>query len=289
MTSRSTDGGKTFSSPVAVSPSDGQRRAAPALAVDPEGKATIAYYDLGAQRASPDPTEQPARWALMAASGDGPDGRFRPAEVVDGAIVPLAKTGPIFDVPPPALVAGPERQCAAWTDRRFGDPDVLLRCRSKTGPWGPVERINDDPRGSGYWQYLPQLALAPNGRIDVAFYDRRANYYNRLTGLDFAYSYDGRTFSVNFDVSKVPFDATEGDVDPGSGVTMWAGNTSSLVVWADARNRASPLLSQDLFAAKADSLLAAFRPAWALPSGLGGVAGGSAGMWLLRRRRKPEV
>ncbi|MCA1843900.1 MAG: glycoside hydrolase, partial [Actinobacteria bacterium] len=180
MAAHSDDGGRSFSAPVQVSDPGRQRVVAPALALGPRHKVVVAYYDL--QRDAVDyqglegPTWEDTWSVVVATSGDG--GRnFAAGSVVADDVVPPERVMLIFTMAPPALAAGPSgRLYAAWADGRSGDSDVLMRSSADAGrSWRPSVRLNDDPAGNGRTQYLPRLAVAPGGRVDAIFYDRRAD------------------------------------------------------------------------------------------------------------------
>lgn len=302
VTSSSSNGGVSFSEPVVVSTPGARRPAAPALALGPKGQVEVAYYDLGDDARDYEGQPGPAwegPWSLLAARSSNGGGSFAPGVVVDDAIVAPFRVPSIFTMPPPALVAGAKRSCLAWTDARHGDADVLLRCSSAGGRWSPVRRVNDDPQGNGVSQYLPQLAQAPTGRLDVAFYDRRISpERNDRVTVGFAYSYDGRKFSSNIALTRSPSDpgvgpaaGAGGEVDFGSRLGLLSQNSSALAAWTDTRNGRQGVIAQDVYSAEATLLFASVRPRWAVPAGVA-LAGASVGVMLLLqrldRRRRAE-
>lgn len=62
----------------------------------------------------------------------------------------------------------------AWNDARFGDADVLFAKRAAGGGafTGPV-RLNQDTTGNGVRQFMPAIAIAPDGTIEATWYDER--------------------------------------------------------------------------------------------------------------------
>ncbi len=294
MAAQSGDGGRSVSEPVEAS-DPGERVGPPALTAQAGGGVKVAYFDLGSEDAGP----QARPRSLVVAVTDR-TGSFGSREVVDTAVVAPPQDRAVSGdlAAPPAMAASADRTCLAWTDSRFGDPDVLLRCRSLSGGWEPARRVNDDRRGSGYWQYRPGLAIADTGRIDVAFFDRRENVRNSLTGVSYSYSYDALRFSPNVFLNRQPFDATlrggrpstqaETPGDTGPGLAVAAGDTASLAAWTDTRNHTPELVAQDVYSAQATLLFASRRPPWAAPAGAATVALGAAGLWLFRRRAPVE-
>lgn len=89
------------------------------------------------------------------------------------------------------------------------DTDVFLSKSTDGGrTWSPPVRVNQDPEGNDRDQWFPWVAVAPDGRVDVVFYDRRDDPNNKLAHTYLARSRDGgRTwteirvsdFASNFD------------------------------------------------------------------------------------------
>ncbi len=87
--------------------------------------------------------------------------------------------------------------------------DVMF-ARSVNGgaTWSAPVRIND--LGSNSYHWLGAMAVAPNGRIDVCWYDTRSNPNNQFSELYYSYSLNGGvTWSANAAVSA-PFDTSLG-------------------------------------------------------------------------------
>ncbi len=100
-----------------------------------------------------------------------------------------------------------------WADSRFDGADILL-ARSADGgfTWQTGFRVNDDAPGSGALQWMPAMSVAPNGRLDVVWYDTRNDPGSPvpLSELYYAFSLDGgTTWSVNRRASDA-FDTTLG-------------------------------------------------------------------------------
>src|SRR5262249_35346925 len=189
--SRSTDSGKSWSTPMRISTKAGYPR-------DDNG-AVVGI--LGA--VAPDGTQY-IIWneglnVTMPVSRDG--GRaFDPSR-------------PIFDVGPPyfggaAGIPGVPRAMGfpqvgldgkrgtlyvTWSDFRNGDVDVFISGSTDRGrTWSRPMRVNDDPVHSGADQFLQWMAVDPvDGSISVQFYDRRDDPANRKTRVTLARSTDG--------------------------------------------------------------------------------------------------
>ena len=263
----SDDGGRTFSEPVTVAGGDGERVVAPVLALGPSGAVHVAYYDLEDDARDYSGLEGPVwedTWSLaMSSSTDG--GRsFGARAVIDRAVVPPERVMLIFTMAPASLVSDSRgRLYAAWHDARNGDWDVFMR-RSVDGGWrwsAPV-RVNDDPVGNGRHQYQPRLAVAPDGRLDAVFYDRRHDPENLRNHVAFTFSDDaGSRFATNRLLTSKPSDtrvgqsyagpAAQGLVEFGSRLGLLSTPARAVAAWTDTRNAQRPL-HQDVFSTVVD-------------------------------------
>ncbi len=302
MSSFSDDGGRTFSGAVQVSDSERTRVVAPALALGPDHVVHVGYYDLGRDAIDYQGLIGPTwdqNWSVvMTTSVDG--GRhFGRGVVVDGSVVPPGRVMLIFTMPPVSMVVDGSRTCVAWTDARHGDPDVLLRCSDNRGaswPGAPV-RLNDDAVGDGRAQYLPQLSVSPQGRIDAVFYDRRNDPSNVLTDVGYTYSNDGgRHFAANIQLSQRSFDSRIGEqyavpsakglVEFGSRLGLLSLRSGPIAVWTDTSNSSSFTTSQDLFSGTVSLPGGGFRPGSSVPVGLILFVGGLLIVSIAARRRR---
>lgn len=262
MSAYSDDGGHTLSTPVQVSDPNRQFVVAPALTLGPDHRVHVAYYDLGRDQRDYHGLEGPTweePWSVVvAASADG--GRtFGAGSLVDDNVMPTERVLLIFTMPPPTLAADDRgRLFVAWHDARNTDSDVFLR-RSVDGgrTWAGAQRLNDDAVGNGKDQYQPRLAVAPNGRLDAIFYDRREDPGN--TGYDVFYTFStdgGRTFSANTKVTTRRSSARgprylqspPGVFEYGSRMGLLATNDGAVAAWTDGRNATSATY-QDVFTA----------------------------------------
>ena len=105
-------------------------------------------------------------------------------------------------------------------------------------------------------QYLPKLAVAPDGRLDVLYYDRRADSSNLLNEASLQSSFDhGNTFTRAIRLSSAPsdsrigFGAKEGLPDLGSRLGLISTDRAALAVWTDTRAGVPATQKQDLAAA----------------------------------------
>ena len=278
MAAHSDDGGRTFSPPVQVSDPERRLVVAPALATGPHHAVHVLYYDLGDDRVDYQGLEGPTfggRWSLVATTSPDGGAHFDHGVTVDDELVPPERVMLIFTMPPPALAADQsDRLFAAWDDARNGDWDVFLRSSVDGGrTWDEARRVNDDALHDGSHQYLPRLAVASSGRLDIAFYDRRGNPENRGNDVSFASSDDhARTFSPNVKVTTLDSDSRIGpryDVpsaaglnELGSRIGLLSGPSSALVAWTDTRNTGRAFPAQDIFAATVKVDESSPKPAW---------------------------
>lgn len=306
LAAHSDDGGRSFSKPAQISDPTRQRVVAPALALGPDHRVHVAYYDLDRDAVDYQGLEGPVwdgTWSVVVAtSTDGGD-RFASGVAVDDDIVPPERVMLIFTMAPPALAAEGGRVCVGWTDARHGDPDVLLRCSAKAGrAWSPARRVNDDRVGNGARQYLPLLSLAPDGRLDAVFYDRRATRENLATSVYYTFSRDeGRSFSPNTKLTRDFIDprigqqygvvSAEGQVEFGSRLGLLSRRDGALAAWTDTHNSKPPTTSQDIFASEVQVPGGGGSPGWARLAGAALVAGAAIVLLRARRRRRrtPEV
>ena len=126
------------------------------------------------------------------------------------------------------------------------DTDVFIVKSSDGGTtWSSPLRVNQDTPNNGRDQWFPFAAVAPNGRVDVLFYDRRDN--PRLTHAYLARSSDGGVTWTDNRVSDAFSDmnrAFEGGLFIGdyNGLAIGPDGTS-YPFWTDART-GTPLIRQ---------------------------------------------
>ncbi|MDQ6948155.1 MAG: glycoside hydrolase [Actinomycetota bacterium] len=258
----SDDGGRSFSKPVRVSDPARRRVVGPALTLGPDHAVHVGYYDLGGDAVDYQGLEGATwqgKWSIVVTTSTDGGRSFGPGMVVDDQIGPDGRVILIFTMPPPALVAVADRSlCAAWTDARTGDADAVLRCSANRGrTWDPLRRLNDDPVGNGRTQYQPHVSVAPDGRLDAVFYDRRADPANVSNDVYYTYSTDGgRTFAPN---RKLTSDSSntmvgqqytnasaQGLVEWGSRIGLLSTDERAVAAWTDTRNIQFGI-AQDIF------------------------------------------
>lgn len=258
---RSDDGGTTWQKPVRVSDPARGRVVAPVPAVGPKGELYVLYLDLGADRLDYEGghlgkggVPYQGRYQLVLARSRSA-GTAWAESVVDRGLRPISRFVVLF--PPYPSLAVDRRNghiYAAFHDARFGDPDVLLwSLPSGSKDWKGPTRVNDTPKRDDTSQYLPQLAVAPNGRLDVVYYDRRTDKENVMNHVSLQSSFDsGESFISSTRLSSRPFDSRigfggkNGLPDLGSRLALLADKQRALAVWSDTRAGTRATNKQDL-------------------------------------------
>lgn len=258
---RSDDGGSTWTDPVVVSDPGHPRAVAPSVAVGHDGRPYVLYLDLGDDRLDyhgahrgrgGDPYD--GRWVLvLARSADG--GATWGRSVVAGDLVPTERI--VVQFPPsPSLAVDSRRRrvVVAYADGRLGDADVWAWVSSDGGAtFDRGRRVNDNRRGDGTSQYLPRLGVAPDGRIDAVYLDRRADRANVRSEVSLQASTDGgrswaprvRLTTGSFD-SGIGFGVERGLPDLGSRLAVLSTGRRAMAVWPDTRAGTRASGKQDL-------------------------------------------
>ena len=302
---RSDDGGASWSRPTQVNDGSRRRVVTPAPAVGPKGELYVLYLDLGedtldyaAGHNGLGGPPYPGRFTLVLnRSRDGGATWFE--EVVDSQVRPIHRFVVFFPPSPSLAIDGSSgRIYVAFHDRRTGDPDVWLwSLLPGSSGWDGPTRVNDTKERDGTWQYLPKLSVAPNGRLDALYYDRRNDRRNVMNQVSLQSSIDnGQTFtpaeplaSRSFD-SRIGFGAKEGLPDLGSRLGLISDDRWALGLWTDTRSGTPATQKQDLAAAvvsvtEPERLSATVEDALrygGIALALAGLA--TIGLWLTGRR-----
>jgi hypothetical protein len=287
MVAASTDGGKTFADPVDVHGEPNAWLTEPHIAIGTNGSVMVAYGDNiekdhdGAPWAYPNP---PIGHVWMATSTDGGKTYAKPQAVYNRA--PASGWGwtqaaiPVVDkangnvyVAWEATGPGPD-----GGEKTSGPAAVkLIRSSDQGKTWSEPVQINDvvPARPWSCCTFLPRLSVAPNGRLDVAFYDPRSDPFfnpetkrNRVYDVYYSYSTDeGRTWAKNVRVTDRGIDRSFGPSSSGYGIKGPLGivstNDAAFIAWDDTRNGSAAVPSQDIYFARArftDTVLGAKAP-----------------------------
>jgi hypothetical protein len=110
-----------------------------------------------------------------------------------------------------------------WSDYRNGDIDVFCSSSQDGGKkWSAPVRVNDDPIYDGADQFYQWLTVDPtSGAVSIIFYDRRGDPENRKTSVTLARSTDGGKSFTNYAWSIKPFVATGDFMGDYSGIASY--------------------------------------------------------------------
>ncbi|HET7489534.1 MAG TPA: sialidase family protein [Acidimicrobiales bacterium] len=303
LSMRSDDGGTTWGPHVRVSPAERARVVAPSIVTGPDGLVLVLYLDLLDDRldyagahAGRGGDPYPGRWSLVVGRSTDGGATFRSAEV-DRDIVPWERFI-VFFPPTPSIATDPSgrRVYVAFHDARLGDADVWLWASDDGGrTFGARRRVNDTARKDGTAQYLPRIAVAPDGRVDVVYYDRRADRKDLMNEVSLQSSGDlGRSFGPRVRLSdrsfssRIGFGAFREMPDLGSRLAVTSTDRRALALWADTRAGTASLPKQVLA-----RQVVAFAPgsAWRTPLRVGGgvlVLAGLVAFVAGLRPRRPD-
>ena len=263
---RSDDGGQSWTSPVRVSDPARGRVLAPVPAVGGDGKVYVLYLDVGQDRLDYEAAHggqggppYAGHFTLVLARSEDAGAGWQES-VVDSRLVPTQRFIAFLpQFPSLALDRRSGRIYAAYEDGRLSPSDVEVWSLGRgQSTWRGPTRVNDTAAHDGTSQYLPQIAVAPTGRLDVEYYDRRDDPHNRLTGVSLQSSYDGGlTFTPHvllsdrtFD-SEIGFGSERGLPDLGSRLGLVSDRSSALGVWTDTRAGTIGSNKQDIGFARA--------------------------------------
>lgn len=301
VASRSRDGGRTFTPPVVVSDPGRERVGAASPVVDAEGHLVVLYQDFKGNRRDFEflegpPWEEP--FALVVTRSTDGGRTFSRGVEAEAGVLPTRRFLVFLPEFPSLAADGDGNLYVAWADGRNGDEDVFLRRSADGGrTWGRAVRVNDNRLGDGTSQYLPRVAVAPKGRVDVLYLDRRRDVgRNVMTDAYLATSSDGGMSFENGRMSSSSFDSRVGPmVDPSIGVDfgsrlgLVSTRDGAVAAWTDTRVGTEDTGRQDIAAAAAE--IAPAKPSVArVRAVLGLLVLSIVGLvgWLISRRRRTE-
>lgn len=107
--------------------------------------------------------------------------------------------------------------------------------------WSPETKVTDEPDAQLFGQYFPNMSVAPNGRVDVVWWDTRDDPGTRSNDMYYAYSDDnGRTWSANRRITDQSVDRRLGvwgaNYDINSAPSVASTNAYAIFGWDDTRN-----------------------------------------------------
>lgn len=178
---------------------------------------------------------------------------------------------------------GPEGSLhVVWEDTRDGEPlghKDIYYARSVDGgqTFSPPRRLTDDDQRRKLSQFNPNLSIAPNGRLDVVWWDFRDGAGEYANDVYYTYSSDqGLTWSPNYRVTDRSIDRKVGtwsnNFDYRAPPSVASLDHTVLVAWDDTRLADEVAPAQDIFTASVQlAALPADRSA--LPYAVAAVGG----------------
>ncbi|HEX6595412.1 MAG TPA: hypothetical protein VF045_00650 [Acidimicrobiales bacterium] len=107
--------------------------------------------------------------------------------------------------------------------------------------WSEPRRIADDDPTKLFGKYLPEIKVAPNGRLDAVWWDLRDD--PGIRGMDVYYAYsedDGVTWSKNYRITDQTIDRRFGvwgnNFDQNSPPSLASVNEYAIIAWDDTRH-----------------------------------------------------
>lgn len=305
----SDDGGRTFGEPTDISDDRGGTQ--PRLAVGPDGTvhAALGASTFGLERPAEGEPPLP-RPLVYRQSTDRGATWTEPREIDPGTGANrkwLVAADPNSDAVYVTWYGNPDTD-----ERGVGvDWNVFLRSSSDGGgTWSDPVIVNDQVASDeGIKRYDPGIGIAPDGRVDIAWYDFRNspmpegldhNEFNAGGAQDVYYAWStdgGRTFSDDVRVTDRIIDRTVGvwsnNVHSHTNVGVASTGDGAFLAWQDSRNGDAETDAEDVYFASVgldgDLPLAAARTG-AAPLWVVAVAGVALGMgaamiaaWLLVR------
>ncbi|MGH9122562.1 MAG: sialidase family protein [Acidimicrobiales bacterium] len=252
--SESTDGGNTWSTPVSVSDASRAMVGSPVIAVDAQGNPSIIYTDYESDTFDWDdlPGSYTGNFSLVLSRSTNGGQSWSPGIVVDSNVVPPHRFL-VYLAETPGFAIGPnDHMVVAWADGRSGNSQILERYSDDDGStWNGPVTVNSST-ANGTVQDIPGLDIAPNGRVDVIYYDgtsTSANVYISSSGDG------GATFAAAVELSTQSSDLTVGpqgspyydQADFGSHISVLSYNNEALAGWTDTRNGNSGNGKQDIY------------------------------------------
>ena len=307
------DGGRTFAPPVNIADERGGDY--PGLAVDGDGTVhAVVWTRTGTFPVLPADAPVPVKQIVYSRSTDSGRTFSKPVDIDPGNQSTFR---------PPVLAADPKSNnlYMTWhshaevnnTGTSFqGDLNVFFRASTDGGrTWSERKVLNDDTNRAN--QFEPGISVAPNGRVDVAWFDFR----NSPTGPSVARGQDdergssdnfytssadgGRTWARNIQVSDRSSDRSVGVWSNGfsSRFNMGVASTNDSVffAWQDSRNGSRETQSEDVYTSSVhldpitgDTDSAGVPPWLLLGAGLaGGMAVSILAAWAFARRSTGDV
>ncbi|MDQ6727394.1 MAG: glycoside hydrolase [Actinomycetota bacterium] len=123
-----------------------------------------------------------------------------------------------------------------------GYSDIFHQVSTDGGKsWSAPKNLTDDDPARLVGQYIPNISVAPNGRVDAVWWDTRDDPGIRSNDVYYAYSTDeGKTWSANKRITDQPVDRRVGiwgaNYDISSPPAVTSTNAYAMFGWDDTRN-----------------------------------------------------
>ncbi len=181
--SRSTDGGAGFSTPMLISGSQLYCQGSQP-SVGPNGEVYVSFISYFGGSS--------ALYVTKSLDGGATfNTPVKAADVVDPGDLPQYRRTPTIPSSATDSSSGPYSGSVyvVWQDGAAGNHDILLSySRDGGSTWSTPTRVNDVAMNA---QFFPFVSVAPSGRVDVVFYDRRNDPADRLLDVYAGISFDG--------------------------------------------------------------------------------------------------
>jgi hypothetical protein len=121
--------------------------------------------------------------------------------------------------------------------------------------------VNQDPSGDGVNKDRPAVGIAPDGRVDVLYYDRILDHRGTTSDVFVSSSSDGgRSFPTVKRVSSQSSDRAVGppgspfdnQADFGTRIALLSANHEAVAVWTDTRSGTVDTGRQDIYSGVVD-------------------------------------
>ncbi|MGI8684523.1 MAG: sialidase family protein [Acidimicrobiales bacterium] len=242
VASVSTDGGRTFGPPVSVS-DPALRLVVPSVVVGGD-TVVLSALDLvddevdyaGLHQANGGPPEE-GNWRVLTWTSTDGGQTFGPAVAVADIEIPQ-RINPDLSSPRPGLARDRRdgRLYATWESGKGRARDVFVSSSDDDGATWTAPKAVVVRRGT---QMLPSVDVAPDGRVDVVFYDRSVDPEDVRTEVAQASSWNGgRTFTVatvsarRFD-SRIGLGSFQDLTVVGTQTEVVSGDDRSVAFWSD--------------------------------------------------------